>query len=75
MSARDLNGIRDAIEDPKFSHSRSRHWCGAWLTYIYHRDPESPSGVKLAAAGDAVIVDPIIREIRNTSPLSPTEGL
>jgi len=29
----------------------------------------------LAAAGEAQIVDPIIREIRNTSPLSPTEGL
>lgn len=66
--------IRSAVLDSKYSHSRMRRWCGVDVTYIYHRDPASPTGVKCAAGGEASIVDPIIRELRNNSPLSPTES-
>lgn len=68
-----IEQVRAAVTDPRYSHSRTRSWCRAEVTYIYHRDPASPSGVMLAAGGEASIVDPIIRELRNNSPLSPTE--
>jgi len=67
-----LEELRAALTSSKFSHARSRNFCG-WVTHIYHRDPESPTGVRLACGGDAKIVDPLIRELRKTSPLSPTE--
>jgi hypothetical protein len=63
-----------AITDSKYSHSRSRNFCG-WVTHIYHRDHTSPSGVICVGGDDASIVDPLIRYFRNNSPLSPTEGL
>lgn len=65
--------IADAIKSPKFSHSRAGNGCWRNVRWIYHFDPLSPSGVKLAASGDASIVEPLLREFRNTSPLSPTE--
>lgn len=67
--------IRAAIESPQFSHARWRMWCGQECVYIYHRQPDSPSGVHLVISGHPSEVDPILREVRNTSPLSPTEGL
>lgn len=65
--------IRAAIESPAFSHSRAGDGCWRDVRWIYHRDQASPSGVKLAVGGDADVVEPILREVRNTSPLSPTE--
>lgn len=62
-----------AVRHPAYSHSRTRH--SAPHTYIYHRDPKSPSGVMCAGSGPAEIVDPLIRKFQNNSPLSPTEGL
>lgn len=65
--------IEAAIRDPNFSHSRAGDGCWRDVRWIYHRDPESPTGVKLAIGGDAAVVEPLIRSIRSTSPLSPTE--
>jgi len=65
--------IETAVRDPKFSHARQGTGCWRDLVWIYHRDFKSPSGFTLAAGGEASFVDPIIREIQNTSALSPTE--
>lgn len=70
-----LAEIRAAITDSRFSHARNRSWCGAEITWIYHRDPASPTGVKLASGGEASVVEPMMRELRKGGPLSPTEGL
>jgi hypothetical protein len=65
--------IRDAINSPNFSHSRAGDGCWRDVRWIYHLDNASPSGVKLVAAGDKSVVEPILRQLKNTSPLSPTE--
>jgi len=70
-----VDEIRAAIESPAFSHSRAGDGCWRDVRWIYHRDETSPSGVRLAAGGEAAIVEPLLREVRETSPLSPTEGL
>lgn len=62
-----------AITSPNFSHVRAGDGCWRDVRWIYHRDPNSPSGVSLAASGDATEVEPLLRELRRTSPLSPTE--
>lgn len=63
-----------AIKSPHYAHSRTRFFMERGYTYIYHRDPKSPSGVILCTEGPSEIVDPLIRQHRNNSPLSPTEG-
>lgn len=74
-------GIRDAIASPQFTHARARpagHDREGRQTYsvtIYHRDPESPSGVRAVAGGPDRVVDPLLRDLRGTGALSPTEGL
>lgn len=65
--------VREAITHPSFSHARAGSGCWRDVRWIYHRDKSSPSGVSLVAGGDASEVEPILRETRNTSPLSPTE--
>lgn len=65
--------VRDAIAHPSFSHARAGDGCWRDVRWIYHRDPDSPSGVSLAAGGDASEVEPLLRELRHTSPLSPEE--
>ena len=65
--------ITAAVTNPNFSHARQGTGCWRGVVYVYHRDPESPTGVKLALGGDSSVVDPIIREHRRTSALSPTE--
>jgi hypothetical protein len=70
----DLKRIVRAIKSPNFMHARHRNWCGGVVT-IYHRDTTSPSGVIGVAGGRPDLVDPLIRKYRDTSPLSPTEGL
>jgi hypothetical protein len=71
--AASVDEIRSAIMSPNFSHTRAGDGCWRSVRWIYHRDSLSPSGVKLASSGDAAIVEPLLRELRNTSPLSPTE--
>jgi hypothetical protein len=80
VTAAKLNELIAAITSPNYQHSRARGGPGGghgggWVTYVYHRDLLSPSGVMCAARGDSSIVDPLIRALRNNSPLSPTEGL
>jgi hypothetical protein len=67
--------LREALRDPKFSHTRVR---GYYQTegLIYHRDPESPTGVFAARTG----FDPqcgkamaIVRELTGT-PNAPHPG-
>ena len=65
--------IEEAVRDPKFSHARRGDGCWRDVVWVYHRDFKSPSGYTLAVGGDAAIVDPIIREVRSTSALSPAE--
>ena len=65
--------IREALLSPAFSHCRAGDGCWRDVVWIYHRAPESPSGVLLAAAGDKDVVEPLLRAAQNTSPLSPTE--
>lgn len=66
--------IRD-IRSPKFSHARTRRWCGQEIASIYHRDPESPSGVSLVSGGDDRIIAALLRRYKRVASLSPTEGL
>lgn len=73
MEMASASAIRAAIESPLFSHARAGDRIYTGCVLVYHRNPDSPSGVSLACVGDAAIVDPLIREIRNTSALSPTE--
>ena len=65
--------IREAIDSPNFSHSRAGDGCWRDVRWIYHSNPDSPSGFTLAIGGDKSVVEPILRTRRNTSPLSPTE--
>ena len=65
--------IEAAVRDPAFSHARRGDGCWRDVVWVYHRDPKSPSGVTLAVGGDASVVDPIIRAVRHSSALSPTE--
>ena len=67
--------IKEAIESPFFSHARRGQGCWREVVWIYHRDPNSPSGVNLAEIDEeyhAVEAEALLR-IRGTSPLSPTE--
>lgn len=65
--------VEAAVADPRFSHARQGDGCWRDLVWIYHRDEHSPSGFKLAVSADQSIADPIIRRLRCTSALSPTE--
>jgi hypothetical protein len=65
--------VADAIASPNFSHARAGSGCWRDVVWLYHRDPESPSGFTLAASGDKSEVEPLLRARRNTSPLSPEE--
>ncbi len=69
--------IHDAIKSERFSHARFKPFCGQDRVLVYHRDETSPSGVRLAHINEAYTAaeaDKLLREIRNTSALSPTEG-
>jgi hypothetical protein len=63
----------EAINHPNFSHARQGK--GLWrdIVWIYHFDKESPSGVILVSSGQSSEVDPILRAVKHTSPLSPDE--
>lgn len=65
--------LRDAIRSPLFSHTRARPWCGVTIVSIYHRDPNSPTGVHGVDGDEESIVEPLLREARHAMPLSPTE--
>ncbi len=65
--------VADAIASPDFSHARAGDGCWRTVVWIYHRDHKSPSGVSLVASGDKSIVEPLLRNRRNASPLSPDE--
>jgi hypothetical protein len=65
--------VQEAIADPRFSHARRGDGCWRDVVWIYHRDEASPSGFKLAVGADAAVADPILRDARQTSALSPTE--
>jgi hypothetical protein len=67
--------LKDAINSPAFSHARQGDRCWRDVVWIYHRDPVSPSGVKLADIDHPYTkeeADALLRT-RGTSPLSPTE--
>lgn len=65
--------IETCIRHPKFSHGRAGDRLYRGKTLLYHF-ADTPSGVQIAGCGDAEVVDAIIRDLRNTSPLSPTEA-
>jgi hypothetical protein len=75
MTPEELAKLKAAITHPNYSHSRTRYFMGEGYTTVYHRDYESPSGVMSAAYGPASMIDPLLRQFRHDSPLSPTEGL
>lgn len=64
---------KEAIESPLFLYARQGK--GLWrnIVYIYHRQVGSPTGIILAASGQSEIIDPLLKEKRNTSALSPDE--
>jgi hypothetical protein len=64
---------RLSILSPNFSHSRIGSGCWRDIVWIYHFDPYSPSGFKLNFGGPANQLEPILRERKGASPLSPTE--
>ena len=62
----------EAVKSPLYQYARFRQNC----VWAYHQDDKSPTGVVLACGmPDVDFADQMIREIRNNSPLSPTEGL
>lgn len=66
--------LEQALESPRFSHARAKSWCGQWQVLVYHHNPESPSGVTLAAsAPDDDVTEALFRKHGRPSPLSPTE--
>jgi hypothetical protein len=65
--------IEAAIRHPDFSHGRRGDGCWRGLTWLYHRDPASPSGVRLVLGAEHATVEPLLRAIRRDSPLSPAE--
>jgi hypothetical protein len=67
------NEVRELISDPAYSHSRQgdRLWRDG--SFIYHFDPASPTGVHVVGFAVNSLHDPILREMRNNSSLSPTE--
>ena len=72
--------IRTALTSADYRYARTRYFMGEGTTYLYGVDHVGNmlgcgSGVICMARGPSEIVDPLIREIRNNSPLSPTEGL
>jgi hypothetical protein len=75
ISMSKLKALIRAIRSPHFTHARTRRWCGQEIASIYHRDPKSPCGVLLQIGGDDAVVSFLLRRYKNTSPLSPTEGL
>ena len=68
-----LMSLEEAIKDGRFVYARFDPRFGG-IVKIYHRYPESPTGVYLASSGTAQEADPLLRRLRNTSALSPTEG-
>ena len=64
----------EAVSHPNFSHARTGNGIMRGLVHVYHR-ADSPTGVKLFASYEADDIEPALRSIRSTSPLSPTEGL
>jgi hypothetical protein len=70
----DTDEIRRLIADPAYSHSRAGNGIFRGGSHIYHR-AETPTGVVCVGFAEDAIHDPILRELRNTSALSPTEGL
>lgn len=73
MTEKEVATVKAAIESPKFSHARYRVFGRCAYVAIYHRESTSPSGVLFAASGNPTVVDRLLREIRKTSALSPTE--
>lgn len=73
MATQSREQIEAAIRSPNFSHARAGDGCWRDVRWIYHRHPYSPSGFLIVAGGDSETVEPILRSIRQTSPLSPTE--
>ena len=71
----DADKLYALVCDPAYSHSRSRKWCGVWMTYIYHFDAASPSGVRMVGGDMEEKVSMVLVAARRSSALSPTEGL
>lgn len=67
--------VRALIADPAYSHSRAGAGLFRGGSHIYYRVAASPTGVHCVGFAEDAIHDPILREIRGTSALSPTEGL
>jgi hypothetical protein len=73
--------MRAALQSPEFAHTRAGNRLMRDTVLCYHRDPVSPTGVRLACALDAGRFDVVYRELlaagkitSTRSPLSPTEG-
>lgn len=62
-----------AVKSEFYAYSRTRERIGYEATAIYHRRPDSPSGVTVATFGPDALVTEILRRNKQTSPLSPTE--
>lgn len=79
MSPWTNNSLRDAIAHPNFLLVRTRRVGGTAVISgscgIIHRDSTSPSGKVQVAEGSLVEATALVRELRGTSPVSPTEGL
>lgn len=69
------NEVRALIADPAYSHSRAGNGIFRGGSHIYHRNTASPTGVRCVGFAEDAVHDSIVREVRNTSALSPTEGL
>lgn len=72
ISATDLLKLIDAITAPDYAYARND---GKGYVSLYRRDVTSPSGVFASGWGHEEIVEPLLRKLRDNSPLSPNEGL
>jgi hypothetical protein len=74
IEARKALTLREAIEHPDYAYARAGDRIMRNDTLIYHWERESPSGVHLAFTAPKTEAEPLIRELRSNSPLSPSEG-
>lgn len=72
VDGRTVSGCEALVNHQNFSHTRMGNglWCN--VVWVYHRVPESPSGVLVVGSTSEAILAQA-RKPRSAAPLSPTE--
>lgn len=79
-----IKAFEEALVHPNYAYARARSWRLSgyvkdntdYVVYVYHNNPESPTGVNLSAALSGLDeATEIMDRLGKPFPLSPTEGL